>query len=65
MALWRDSLAQKNAKAAQSIADPTAYENLFPGLNEAFKTEQFLAAERAKVFRARDYLTFEVARLIL
>ena len=42
MKLWRESLAKVNEKAAQSLADPTEYENLFTGLTEAFKAEQFL-----------------------
>lgn len=40
--LWRESLAKVNQKAAESLADPTEYENLFPGLKEAFVAEQFL-----------------------
>jgi len=53
VALWRESLAKKNAKAAQSLADPAEYENLFPGLKEAYRTEQFLAGSKpvpAKLF---------------
>ena len=46
--LWRDTLATTNAKAAQSLADPTEYENLFPGLKEAFKTEQYLKTVRGQ-----------------
>merc|ERR1712137_1331595 len=45
--LWKVSLGQVNAKAAQSLADPQQYENLFPGLTDALKTEQFLAQKRA------------------
>lgn len=41
--LWRSNLTPVNAKAAQSLADPTEYENLFAGLKDLFKTEQFLA----------------------
>ncbi|KAJ8357468.1 hypothetical protein SKAU_G00202620 [Synaphobranchus kaupii] len=40
--LWRESLSKVNQKAAESLADPTEYENLFPGLREAFVAEQFL-----------------------
>lgn len=40
--LWRESLSKVNQKAAESLADPTEYENLFPGLKEAFVAEQFL-----------------------
>lgn len=40
--LWRESLSKVNQKAAESLADPTEYENLFPGLKEAFVAEQYL-----------------------
>ncbi|XP_057189679.1 coatomer subunit beta'-like [Triplophysa rosa] len=36
------SLSKVNQKAAESLADPTEYENLFPGLREAFIAEQYL-----------------------
>ncbi|KAK9869657.1 hypothetical protein WA026_003405 [Henosepilachna vigintioctopunctata] len=39
--LWREKLAQTNEKAAQSLANPKDYENLFPGLNEAIETQKF------------------------
>lgn len=39
--LWRDELAKINEKAGQSLADPTQYENLFPGLQETLKGEQY------------------------
>ncbi|KAI9522735.1 hypothetical protein NQZ68_033833 [Dissostichus eleginoides] len=40
--LWRENLAKINQKAAESLADPTEYENLFPGLREAFAAEHYL-----------------------
>uniref|UniRef100_A0A8C2Z3R4 Coatomer subunit beta' n=1 Tax=Cyclopterus lumpus TaxID=8103 RepID=A0A8C2Z3R4_CYCLU len=40
--LWRENLAKVNTKAAESLADPTEYENLFPGLKEAFAAEHYL-----------------------
>ncbi|XP_066139209.1 coatomer subunit beta' [Euwallacea fornicatus] len=46
--LWKEKLAQTNEKAAQSLADPKQYENLFPGLAEA------VAAQ--KVFEKRNTL---------
>ncbi|XP_045471490.1 coatomer subunit beta' [Harmonia axyridis] len=39
--LWKEVLAQTNEKAAQSLANPRDYENLFPGLNEAIEAENF------------------------
>ena len=53
--LWRELLSKTKAKAAQSLADPTEYENLFPGLKDNFKTEQFLAKQRQRTIPARFY----------
>ena len=47
--LWKTSLGQVNAKASQSLADPAQYDNLFPGLLDALKTEQFLDQRRQRV----------------
>lgn len=44
--LWRNELAKINEKAGQSLADPEQYENLFPGLHDLLKTEQFLLAQQ-------------------
>ena len=53
--LWREKLKQMNMeRSAQSLANPTDYENLFPGLVDACKTEQFLEQNRSTTF-ARDY----------
>jgi hypothetical protein len=38
--LWKEDLAKDNKKAANSLADPTEYENLFPEFQEALKAEQ-------------------------
>lgn len=53
VALWRQQLAKVNEKAGQSLADPAAYENLFPGLQDTLKAEQFLAKQRV-AHRATD-----------
>jgi coatomer subunit beta' len=47
--LWKLSLSQVNAKASQSLADPAQYDNLFPGLMDALKTEQFLEQRRQQL----------------
>ncbi|XP_045024780.1 coatomer subunit beta' isoform X1 [Daphnia magna] len=47
--LWKLSLSQVNAKASQSLADPAQYDNLFPGLMDALKTEQFLDQRRQQM----------------
>uniref|UniRef100_A0A8D8TGI7 Coatomer subunit beta' n=2 Tax=Cacopsylla melanoneura TaxID=428564 RepID=A0A8D8TGI7_9HEMI len=53
--LWRAQLSKLNAKAGQSLADPAAYENLFPGFNETLRTEQYLVAERARSLPAKAF----------
>lgn len=37
--LWRADLAKINPKAAESLADPEQYPNLFPNLDWALKAE--------------------------
>lgn len=43
LSLWKTELGKINEKAGQSLADPQQYENLFPGFQDALKTQQFLA----------------------
>jgi len=62
--MWRESLATKNPKAAQSLANPADYENLFPGLQDALKTEQFLAAQRQQAIPASSYPSVVVLALL-
>ena len=55
--LWKESLAQVNQKASQSLADPAQYENLFGGawgrehgdFIDALKTEQYLEQTRRRL----------------
>ncbi|XP_022090255.1 coatomer subunit beta'-like [Acanthaster planci] len=51
---WKESLGKVNKKAADALADPTQYENLFVGLKEAFKGEEYLKATK-KNYPARAY----------
>lgn len=53
--LWKDELKKTNEKAAQALADPTEYENLFSGFQDLLKTEQFLEPERQKSTPAKLY----------
>jgi coatomer subunit beta' len=58
--LWREKLKQMNMeRAAQSLANPTDYENLFPGLIDTYKTEQYLKQQTKKQL-AHDYQTIPV-----
>lgn len=38
--MWKEDLAKVNKKAADSLADPSEYENLFPEFQEALQAEQ-------------------------
>lgn len=55
MGLWKEKLATTNPKAAQSLADPVEYENLFPGLQEAIVAEEALKKERTHLHPASQY----------
>lgn len=58
--LWRESLTKVSEKAGQSLADPKDYENLFPGLSDALKTEQYLGPERRSLLPASAYTNIPV-----
>lgn len=59
--LWRDSLSKVSEKAGQSLADPKDYENLFPGLVDALKTEHYLKPEREILLPAAAYCNIPVS----
>ena len=44
VALWKESLAAQNPKAAESIADPLDYPNLFDGLELSLKAQEWLSS---------------------
>ena len=58
--LWRVELRKTNEKAAQSLADPETYENLFVGYQAGLKTEQYLSKERKHIYKAEDYINIIV-----
>lgn len=53
--LWKESLAKVNPKAAGALADPTAYSNLFPGLQQALVAQRYLQEATPRVRPAADY----------
>ena len=59
--LWREDLAKTNAKAAQSLADPTEYENLFPELKQALQAEEFLKRESMTLLPAASFASVPVS----
>ena len=64
--LWKEKLSTSNPKAAQSLADPAEYENLFPGLQEAIVAEEALRKERGELHPASRYpdIPVSVAEII-
>lgn len=52
LTLWKTELGKVNEKAGQSLADPEQYENLFPGFQEALKTQQFIALHEPELLPA-------------
>lgn len=63
VALWRQSLSTVSEKAGQSLADPKDYENLFPGLINVTKTEQYLEPERQNLLPASAFANIPVSLL--
>lgn len=53
--LWKDSLSKVNPKAADALADPGQYSNLFPGLQQALLSEQYLKETHTRVRPAAEY----------
>ncbi|XP_069003584.1 coatomer subunit beta'-like [Embiotoca jacksoni] len=53
--LWKESLSKVNQKAADALADPVQYSNLFPGLQEALLAEQYLKETHVRVRPAAEY----------
>ncbi|KAM9317649.1 coatomer subunit beta'-like isoform 2-T2 [Pholidichthys leucotaenia] len=53
--LWKQSLSKVNQKAADALADPTHYTNLFPGLQQALLAEQYLKESHSGVRPAAEY----------
>jgi coatomer subunit beta' len=61
--LWKEGLSKSNEKAAQALAEPTSYENLFPGFKESIKVEQYLKETRVDDVSASEYPNVTVRRL--
>ncbi|KAM4566870.1 coatomer subunit beta'-like [Odontesthes bonariensis] len=53
--LWKESLSKVNQKAADALADPSHYSNLFPGLQQAVLAEQYLKETHVRVRPAAEY----------
>jgi coatomer subunit beta' len=55
--LWKNDLKQINEKAADSLADPFKYPNLFPDLDYALKIEETFKSRRGSSILASSYPT--------
>lgn len=55
--LWRGELAKTNEKAAQALAAPDKYENLFTNYKESLQAEQFLVSENSTLLPASKFPT--------
>lgn len=55
LALWKEQLAKVSEKAAQSLADPIQYENLFPEYADSVKAEQHHAQQRKTLLPANQF----------
>lgn len=54
--LWRESLiAAKRTKTAESLADPSEYEDMFPDLQYGLMAEEAVKASRATPVPASAY----------
>ncbi len=61
VALWKEDLGKTNPKAAQALADPMQYENLFPELKQALQAEDALKRERECLRPAASFSTTPVS----
>ena len=52
---WKTDLKSINEKAAEALADPEKYPNLFPDLEWALKIEKMFLEGREKFVPATDY----------
>uniref|UniRef100_A0A146QJL8 Coatomer subunit beta' n=1 Tax=Fundulus heteroclitus TaxID=8078 RepID=A0A146QJL8_FUNHE len=53
--LWKENLSKVNQKAADALADPSQYSNLFPGLQQALLAQQYLKEAHVGVRPAAEY----------
>lgn len=58
---WKADLAKTSAKAAERLADPAAYENLFPKHAESLEVEKFVAKERQQLKPASAFQSVKVS----
>ena len=55
LAVWKEKMSRTSVKAAQALADPAQYPNLFPNFEDSLKAEQFYQAERKELVPASSH----------
>uniref|UniRef100_A0A3P9KBP6 Coatomer subunit beta' n=1 Tax=Oryzias latipes TaxID=8090 RepID=A0A3P9KBP6_ORYLA len=53
--LWKESLSKVNRKAADALADPAEYSNLFPEIQQSLLAEQYLKETGVRVRPSAEY----------
>jgi len=54
--MWRTSIAKNSPKIAQALADPEEYENLFDGLKDGYRTEEYFSPKRQVLLPASSFV---------
>ncbi|EDV24175.1 uncharacterized protein TRIADDRAFT_26362, partial [Trichoplax adhaerens] len=62
--LWQEDLGKMNEKAANSLADPEKYENLFPDLSQGIEIESILKPQLGLLSPASEYPKVKVIDLL-
>lgn len=57
--LWKEDLKAVNERAAESLADPMEYQNLFPDLGSALKAEKFIETQYKKKHPSTSFAEFK------
>jgi len=58
---WKAELGKTSTKAAERLADPATYENLFPKHAESLEVEKFVAKERQDLRPASSYTSVKAS----
>lgn len=58
VSLWRNDLKKINQRAAESLADPEEYPNLFPDWQSALAAEANMKEQRSNYIPALNYLSY-------